>query len=521
MPLKILLIEDSELDTELTLRAFRKSDLDSRVTVIDSMNGLEEELNSRKYDLVISDYNLSGFTGEDTFNLVREKQPGIPFIVQSGEINKKMEVNLLKNQVTDVVLKSNVARLPFAVRRALNEKEDRDRLEDNLKIQNALSEISILFDSDKPLSDKIDEALGIIGETADASRVYVFEDYDNQRKSRNTHEWVAEHAVSQRDKIVDLDYEQDVPEWKSLVGSGKHLKVENVNVLSESFKKILLPQDIKSILVYPILIDRKPVGFIGMSDTLKYRKWPDYLEKMMISVSGFIAHAYKEQQYINTLEQSNIDLQEALDEKNVLIAEIHHRVKNNLALISSFLELERFKTKNPEIQSLISSNLHKIKSIARIQEQLYASNSFTKVPVGVVLYDLIGSLATYFAGQAKFVFHRKEEEVILNVNQASPLVLFVSELFSEMIPRLNKERDAGEPLQFELACNTNDDQFILKICNPELCQFFKNLNTLAEISEIAQVLTYQLEADVQTIPERNELSISFEKREKKGSSSSL
>ena len=147
MPKKInvILIEDSEIDAEFVVRALKKGDLDFELTLVRTLIELESQLKEHSFDVIISDYNLISFTGEDVFEIVCELSPDTPFIVQSGTINAQMEVGLLQKNVTDVVLKSNVARLPFAVKRALQEKRDRVKLKRNLSIQTGLAEISMLL----------------------------------------------------------------------------------------------------------------------------------------------------------------------------------------------------------------------------------------------------------------------------------------------------------------------------------------------------------------------------------------
>lgn len=521
MSVNILLIEDSDLDSELTKRVFNKSGQKFSIDVIENLPELEYKLNNWSYDVVISDYRLASFTGEDVFDLIKENYPDIPFIVLSGSVTNDIEIKLLENDVTDIVLKRNLERLPYAVKRALKEKKNQDHLKEKILIQNTLAEISILFDSNITLDEKINETLKLVGEATHVSRAYMFEDYDNGRKSRNTHEWASESIISQINNIVDLDYENDIPEWKSLINKGHGLKAEDIRNLPDSFKEILIPQDIKSMLVYPVLSGGEQTGFIGISDIRNYRVWPDYYEKMLMTVSGFISTALKEQQFINNLKDANESLKEALEEKNVLIAEIHHRVKNNLALISGFLELETFKGKNPEIISLVKSNLRRIKSIAKIQELLYASGSFNKVPIKPVISELISSFSSDFKDNASFILGKSSEEIVLNINQASPMVLFISELFSELMTNISWEDADDLNKKIETSFQMINDQFVLEIKNELIYKYLLNLNSLHSVSEVVQILAYQLNADVRTKPNTNILYVSFVKEDKKGSASSF
>ena len=79
-----------------------------------------------KWDLVISDYRLPGFTGLDALKMVRDRFPALPFILMSGTIGEQAAIESLKSGATDYVLKQNRDRLPSAVRRALAEAEQRE-----------------------------------------------------------------------------------------------------------------------------------------------------------------------------------------------------------------------------------------------------------------------------------------------------------------------------------------------------------------------------------------------------------
>src|SRR5207245_11666873 len=77
-------------------------------------------------DIVLADYNLSGWTGMDALAFLREKGKDIPFILVTGALGEEMAVECVKKGVSDYIRKDRLARLPVAICRALEEKHLRD-----------------------------------------------------------------------------------------------------------------------------------------------------------------------------------------------------------------------------------------------------------------------------------------------------------------------------------------------------------------------------------------------------------
>lgn len=81
-------------------------------------------------------------------------------------------------------------------------------------------------------------------------------------------------------------------------------------------------------------------------------------------------------------------IQNNLEEKNVLLAEIHHRVKNNLAVVSGLLELQGYHIQDPETKFMLRKNTNRILSIAKVHELLYESQNFSNLPFDAYINEL-------------------------------------------------------------------------------------------------------------------------------------
>lgn len=125
-------------------------------------------------------------------------------------------------------------------------------------------------------------------------------------------------------------------------------------------------------------------------------------------------------------------LKENLEEKEVLLSEIHHRVKNNLAIISGLLELQIFSAKNSKVISALGLSVQRIKTMAIIHEQMYESGDFTAISIDESLQVQIENLRKiYGVNRGKVIAVTYDLEVIkISINQAIPFGLLINELAS-------------------------------------------------------------------------------------------
>lgn len=132
--MKILFVDDNPYDFELarrTLTKFKSSDF----VYIDSVKKFYEHFQSGVFDIIISDYNLPDGNGTDVFNYAKTIQREIPFIILSGALGEERAVEIMKEGVTDYVLKNNLGKLPVAIHRALEESKT---LNEKLKAEEEL-----------------------------------------------------------------------------------------------------------------------------------------------------------------------------------------------------------------------------------------------------------------------------------------------------------------------------------------------------------------------------------------------
>ena len=125
IPLRVLMIEDSEDDAALILRELRRGNYDVYEERVDDPIGMESAFEKQNWDLILSDFAMPHFSGADALKILRAKGCEIPFIFISGTIGEETAVAALKEGAQDYLMKTNLKRLVPAVQRALQEAEDR------------------------------------------------------------------------------------------------------------------------------------------------------------------------------------------------------------------------------------------------------------------------------------------------------------------------------------------------------------------------------------------------------------
>jgi diguanylate cyclase (GGDEF)-like protein/PAS domain S-box-containing protein len=120
-PVRLVLVEDMPMEAEIAVRQLESGGFSCNWKRVDSEAVLRRTLSELKPDLILSDFTLPGFDGLTALEVSREIAPDTPFIFLSGTIGEERAIDALQRGAYDYVLKTNMARLVPAVRRALND----------------------------------------------------------------------------------------------------------------------------------------------------------------------------------------------------------------------------------------------------------------------------------------------------------------------------------------------------------------------------------------------------------------
>jgi signal transduction histidine kinase len=124
-PLVILHLEDDPHDATLVQYALETAGIDCAITLVQTRDDFVSKLEGDQIDLVLSDFSLPVFDGLSAARLVRTSCPTVPFILISGSLGEDVIIDSFKSGVTDCIPKANLSRLAPAVRRAMQEVEER------------------------------------------------------------------------------------------------------------------------------------------------------------------------------------------------------------------------------------------------------------------------------------------------------------------------------------------------------------------------------------------------------------
>lgn len=157
-PLRVLHLEDSEADHELTLAHLQRGGLRVQALRVDSEADFLAALDpANEWDVVVSDYNLPGFSGLVALDLVKASGRMIPFILVSGEIGEDTAVEAMRNGASDYLLKNNLARLVPAVMHAVEvheiyvarQRADRELGESKRRVQELVQHLQTSVETER------------------------------------------------------------------------------------------------------------------------------------------------------------------------------------------------------------------------------------------------------------------------------------------------------------------------------------------------------------------------------------
>jgi len=325
LPLRLLLVEDSEDDAVLLLRELRRGNYELTFERVDVPAAMLAALNRERWDLVICDYCMPHFSAPAALELLKETGLDLPFIIVSGTIGEDTAVAAMKAGAHDYIIKGNLARLIPAVERELREAEIR------------------------------------------------------------------------------------------------------------------------------------------------------------------LARKCAEEQ-----------LKASLQEKEVLLKEIHHRVKNNLQIISSLLNLQSEYIQDKQYLELFKISQNRIKSMALIHEKLYQSKDLARIEFAEYIQDLVNSLfGSYKVNSDTITLKIDVEQVFLGLDAAIPCGLILNELVLNSLKHAFPTGNSGEiNIQFYL---NNENKFNLIISDNGIGfpQDFDFINAESLGLQLVNALTNQLEGTIE------------------------
>jgi PAS domain S-box-containing protein len=455
--IKILLVEDVELDAELTEHELNRANIDFIFKRVEEESDFRRQLQVFQPNLILADHSLPHFDGVSALKITKELSPDTPFIFVSGKIGEDFAVEMLKEGATDYVLKSNLPKLIHAVQRALNEYNEKIKLK---KAQDALMESEnkyrTLFEKNK-------------------NPIIVFDEDGNFKDSN---EAAIEFMEVGRDELLNKNlsdfilYDNDV---KTIKDKGFWIKGEILEVKFNINGKC----KILELTITPIYLKDKNIVF-GVGNDITDRK------------------------------KAENEILRSLHEKELLLREIHHRVKNNLQIISTLLTLQSSQSKKNNVNDLYRESQNRIQSIALIHENLYHSEDLAHINFKAYAKGLITDLFdSYGVNASKIKLNLQIEEVTLGIETAIPCGLIINELVSNSLKHGFNNNETG--LVSVVLNKLNKGTYALNVSDNG-APFLNGLDVLSNDSlglELIKNLVDQLDASLSFNKESKEFEIIF------------
>lgn len=146
---------------------------------------------------------------------------------------------------------------------------------------------------------------------------------------------------------------------------------------------------------------------------------------------------------VTARKEQDDKLRSSLREKEILLKEVHHRVKNNLQLVSSLLNLQASYIRSPEDKELFLESQNRIQSMTLVHEELYRSDDIARVSFREYLPKLTYKLAAAFAIGKDIAVSTDVDDLCLPVDAAIPCGLIINELFSNALKHAFSGRESG------------------------------------------------------------------------------
>ncbi|MAO64815.1 MAG: hypothetical protein CL666_07420 [Balneola sp.] len=186
----------------------------------------------------------------------------------------------------------------------------------------------------------------------------------------------------------------------------------------------------------------------------------EWYNSAMFDQDGNIISIFSLVHDVSDRKEKEQQLEESLTEKETLLSEIHHRVKNNLAVVSGMMQLQAYDTANEELQTKLFDSVIRIKTMASVHELLYQSNSFSRLDFSDTIVKLVENISETLQTVTEINLDIECEHISLNINKAIPASLIVNEVVTNIYKHAFEGRQEGDIV---LRVKQIDDEVLMNI----------------------------------------------------------
>ncbi len=293
-----------------------------------------------------------------------------------------------------------------------------------LSALNSVAQLLLVPTNIIPFQEVVDR----IGLASNASRTYIFINHlssDKKLLTSQKAEWCAKGITPEINNPIlqNLSYDESMPHLQETLQRGDVFK-GCVADLPDNEREIFEAQETLAILIIPIMINNELIGFIGFDNCVSGSMWNSTEQTFLSMVADNLAQA------IQRIRTEKI-IQDSLDEKVVLLREIHHRVKNNMQVIVSLLRMHGRRTNDESLGKIFEECRDRINAMSLIHESLYQSDDLARIDFKIYLKKLCRNLSqAYGAPDKGITLTVKQCDVTLDMDQGIAIGMVIAELIS-------------------------------------------------------------------------------------------
>ncbi len=296
--------------------------------------------------------------------------------------------------------------------------------------------------------------IDLLGPASKSSRAYIFLNHtgpDGSQMISQMAEWCAEGVSSEIDNphMQDIGIDRWPKRWIDTLMRGEMLKGDIAEFPLDE-REILEPQSIRAILMAPIIINEGFTGFIGLDICTDDRVHDDMDETFLRTASHDLAQAIRR-------SESDRQVHASLKEKEILLREVHHRVKNNLQVVTSLLSLQARRITDERAREALTDSNRRIRAMAMVHEALYNSSDLSHISMGKYFTRLIEEITSlHLRQEGTITFDVITDSLTLSITDAIPVGLIVNELLTNALKHAFPDGRKGT-IQISLRKLENDE----------------------------------------------------------------
>ncbi|MEP6621908.1 MAG: PAS domain S-box protein [bacterium] len=372
----VLIVEDDEGTAELERRALMRSGMHVRtVTRVDDAIAV---LSAETFSAILLDYNLPGGDPWSIVEIAQARQPRIPVILVTGVGNERIASEAIHRGVDDYVKKADTFwdRLPGILNRvqALADAEQ----------SNARLAAIVESSEDAILSKTLDGT--ITSWNRSAERIFGYSAAEVLGKSISL--------------LIPESHVEEEIQARARLRSGEGLQHCETTRVCKDGREL------------DVALTMSPLR----------------------GTNGRILGAAVILRDISQQKRTQRQLQASLGEKELLLQEVHHRVKNNLAVVSSLFYLQSTYTQDERLVKVFQDSQRRVRSMALVHETLYGSKNLAEIDFGAYARTLSEELlAAYALGGSRIHMHTEVQAINMSIDLAVPCGLILNELVSNAL----------------------------------------------------------------------------------------